>query len=219
MLAVVIFQSTEISQFAAALMVLFVWNMVSVVSILLQTAISRELGLDLTARVFERNPEVADVWECPLNTFEHIKHCTRLLSNVEMTGEKNRNFIQGETSWDRYRIFCERVYPVWPSLAAHSLCVVRAKRDSNNPRVIQMRSSPLMRLCRKFHISVHRQAQQRHQGNDSAAGVYICHWGRWKSRTPLTEEITNCEGLVASCQDHSQPGRNSYSYQLGVWES
>lgn len=34
---------------------------VTAVSILLQIAISRELGLDLIARVFERNPEFADV--------------------------------------------------------------------------------------------------------------------------------------------------------------
>lgn len=135
---------------------------VSVVSILLQIAISRELGLDLIARVFERNPEVADVWEYPLNIFEHVKHCTRLLSNVEMTGEKKIEILF------KGKLLGTDIEFLWKDLSCLTfpgsrLSVVRAKRESDNLMVIQVWSSPLMGLCRKFHISVHGQAQHRHR--------------------------------------------------------
>lgn len=70
---------------------------------------------------------------------------------------------------------------------------------------------PWWGLCRKFHISVHWQVHERHRGNDSPPGVYICHWGRWKSRTLLTEGITNCRTaggqLPAAAQEHSCRGK------------
>lgn len=113
---------------------------VNVVSVLLQIAIGRELGLDLIAKVFQRSPEVADVWECPLNTFEHVKHFNRLIQ-CRNDWKKNRNFIPWETSWARYRISVEGF--VLSGLPwQHSLPVVRAKRESDNLRVTQMQEIP-----------------------------------------------------------------------------
>lgn len=67
-LTVVIFQPAEF--FVCCSFDCFIYlKCVTVVSVLLQIAIGRELGLDLMAKVFERNPEIADVRECPSYTF------------------------------------------------------------------------------------------------------------------------------------------------------
>lgn len=195
---------------------------VTAVSILLQIAISRELGLDLIARVFERNPEFADVWECPLNTSEHVKCCTRLLSNVEMTGGKKFEILfQG-------KIFGTDVEFLWRDLsclaflASHSARVVRAKRESDSLRVVQ---GVKLSLDGALQEIPHQCALA---GSGAAPGKWLSCRSLYLSLRKMEE--SNCSDwrdntvrvAVASCQQlpGSQPAwRGSYSYQLGVLES